>query len=204
MTAPPLFVSWKAPPLHRLPRRPAPVLDETLDSYLTRLASANHLDPKALRERVSGSRHKSVAVPADRLARLTGYPQRSLRYAILELCTPDELQSMNISRRPLPGQAHRCRAGCRSCLARLGFGSHDPGVVRWHHFEDVICWRHRRWTALSLDIEAPQPDVAQLSDVLRAGRLHRRLRWRHGHDAVLNAFRTAHYIWSQWTTAGWY
>ncbi|WP_433237711.1 TniQ family protein [Streptosporangium sp. CA-135522] len=167
MITPPLFVSWKAPPLHRLPRRLAPVLDETLDSYLTRLAAADHLDPGALRERVSGSRRKSVPVPADRLARLIGNPERSLRYAILELCTSDELQSMHLNKRPLPGEAHRCRAGCRSCLARLGFGAYGLGVVRWHHFEDVICWRHQRWMALNFDIEAPQPDVARLSGVLR-------------------------------------
>ncbi|TMR10111.1 hypothetical protein ETD85_60800 [Nonomuraea zeae] len=202
MISPPVFISWKAPPLQLLPRRPAPILDETLDSYLNRLATANHLEPSSLRELLSGSRLKSVPVPPHRLARLTGYPQRSLRYAILELCTPDELGSMKLDGRPRPGEAHQCRSFCGSCLLKHDVSPNNGSPVRWHHFEDVICWRHRRWIAFSGETAEPQPRLHHVEDVLHANRQHRRLCRRYGRKALMTAFHDADYIFSSWTSAG--
>ncbi|MBN6056641.1 TniQ family protein, partial [Nonomuraea sp. RK-328] len=197
-----LFLSWKAPPLRALPRRPAPLLDETLNSYLNRLAKANHLATSSLRELLSGSRLKSVPVPPHRLARLTGYPERSLRYAILELSTLDELGSMNLSGRPRPGEAHQCRSFCGLCLLKQDVSPNNGSPVRWHHFEDVICWRHRRWIAFSGETAEPQPRLDLVEDVLHANRQHRRLCRRYGRKAVLTAFHDADYIFSSWTSVG--
>ena len=77
--------------LRPLPRLVAPFRDETITSYLRRLAEPNHIDPAALRALLAGSDHKGVPVPLGRLAAVAGLPWRSLAYAMPQICTASEL-----------------------------------------------------------------------------------------------------------------
>lgn len=120
--------------LRPLPRRIAPVHDETLHSYLTRLARVNRLDIDALREHAAGARGKSAPVPLERLAVLAGRPARALGHAVLELCTAEDLAGMHVHDRPRPGGT--VRIACRSCTLARG----HTGIVRtWQLHEDVVC-----------------------------------------------------------------
>jgi hypothetical protein len=76
--------------LRPLPRPVAPVRDETITSYLTRLAEANRLDPAGLRHLLTGSNRKDADVPFASLAAITGRPPMLLAYAMPQLCTPHE------------------------------------------------------------------------------------------------------------------
>lgn len=196
MSLPPVFSVDQLPTLQPLPIRVAPFLDETLDSYLDRLAWANRLDRTALRRHLSGSRLKSVPVPIARLAALTGYRKRSLRYAILELSTDDERVIMTVSNRPWPGP--EVRGGCHRCLHKLSRMRNSPGIIRLQHPEDmVICLRHRRWIQAATSFEAQQPDLSPQPDILRAHRMRRRLN-RRGYYHLYGALLVAERIVSQW------
>jgi hypothetical protein len=49
---------------------------------------------------VKGSTKPKALTPPDVVITLSGQPANSLRYAILELCTPPELAAMNVAGRP--------------------------------------------------------------------------------------------------------
>jgi hypothetical protein len=83
---------WAAAALLRpLPSTVRPVRDETLESYLWRLANANGLNPHYFTMYVKGSKKPKAPIPPDAVIKLSGQPANSMRYAILELCTPQEL-----------------------------------------------------------------------------------------------------------------
>jgi hypothetical protein len=118
-----------------------------------------------------------------------------MRYAIVGLCTQEELAVMRVAGRPRPGYARRGAACDRCALAR------SPGarVERWMRAEDVICPRHRRWTA-----GAGQVDLAGHEAVIAAGELHRRVIHAHGRDAARRAFNRASDIVREWAERGAY
>lgn len=180
--------------LRPLPRRVAPAHDETLQSYLTRLARVNRLDVDALREHAAGLRGKSAPVPLDRLAALAGRPRLALGHAVLELCTPEDLTGMHVRDRPRPGR--NARVACQCCTAARG---HSGMVRTWQLHEDCVCLRHRRWiSADTVSPSAGQPDLTRQPEILAANRRHRGLIRSHGRHAVLTAFRHAGHIVGRW------
>ena len=86
--------------LRPLPRLVAPFRDETITSYLHRLAGPNHIDPAGLRRLLAGSDRKDAPVPLGRLAAITGMPCRSLACAMPQICTPAELSGLHLRNRP--------------------------------------------------------------------------------------------------------
>lgn len=188
---------WTSP--HRpLPRPVTPVLNETIESYLHRLAAANRLDATALRIHITGSKRKAAPVPLATLALLSGQRPEALRYAILELSTGEELATMNIGSRPRPGGSERRR--CLLCTRARG---HCADVWCWSHHDDVICLRHLRWIGDGSDhSDAGQPDLSGQPDILRANRRHRGLIRRYGRSTATTAFREARYICRRWHDRG--
>lgn len=176
--------------LRPLPRFVAPFRDETITSYLHRLAEPNHIDPAGLRSLLAQSDRKDAPVPLDRLAAATGMPCRSLGYAMPQICTAGELPSLRVRHRPRarPGWAF---LACRPCAA-------GQPVTRWALHDDVVCYRHRRW--ISKDHE--QPDLARQPEILHAHRRHRWLIRRHGRDPVMRACRDAQHICIGWRLNG--
>ena len=192
----PPLPDWALPVLRQpLPRAVRPVRDETLDSYLSRLAWANGLNPYYFGEYVRGSKRTSVPVPPDVLVTLSGQPATSMRYAILELCTPEELAVMKVAGRPRPGNS-RTGAMCTRCTRARGI--YDP-VTCWMRTEDVICLPHRRWIT-----GTGQVDLAAHRDIIQANKRHRRLIRQHGRDAARRAFGQASRIVGEWAVRNTY
>ncbi len=178
--------------LQPLPRTVSPAPDETLLSYLRRLAQANGIRPWELTSLVKGSKRTSDPVLPTRMITLSGQPPDSMRYAILELCTPGELAVMNVVGRPRPGHSiadHRCTL----CAGTSDL--YEDRVTCWRRHEDVICIPHRRWTA-----GGEQLDLAGHDDIIQASKQHRRLIRRHGRAAVSQAFAQASSIIEEWAT----
>src|SRR5271166_375308 len=176
--------------LRPLPRFIAPFRDETITSYLARLATANRLAPAVLRSLLAGSDRNDAPVPLIRLAAVTGMPRAALAHAMPQICTADELAGLHIASRP------RARDGwsfvaCRRCTA-------GRPVTRWALHDDVVCGRHRRW----ISKDQAQPDLTAQPEILTAHRRHRRLIRRHGRDTVMRAFRDAHHICLGWRLDG--
>ena len=88
--------------LRPLPRVVAPFRDETITSYLHRLAGPNHIDPAGLRSWLAGSDRKDAPVPLGRLAAVTGMPCRSLACAMPQICTAAELSGLHVQPAPRP------------------------------------------------------------------------------------------------------
>ena len=177
--------------LRPLPRVVAPFRDETITSYLHRLAGPNHIDPAGLRSLLARSDRKDAPVPLSRLAAVTGMPCRSagLRHAA-DLHRRRTVRPAYRSNRPRARDGWAF-AACRPCAA-------GQPVTRWALHDDVVCHRHRRW--ISKDHE--QPDLTGQPEILHAHRRHRRLIRRHGRDPVMRALRDAQHICIGWRLDG--
>ena len=176
--------------LRPLPRPVAPFRDETITSYLHRLAEPNHIGPAGLRCLLARSDRKDAPVPLIRLAAVTGMPCLPLSYAMPQICTPAELAGLHIQNRPRARDGWSF-AACRSCVA-------GESVTRWALHDDVICYRHCRW----IGKDREQPGLTGQPEILRAHRRHRRLIRRHGRDPVMRALRDARRICIGWRLDG--
>lgn len=98
---------WPEPTVRALPRLVSTFQFETVDSFITRLAHANHVEPRDLRTHVGRADSHRV----ERLGTLSGYAPAVLRTRLRGLSTVD-------------GHATRQRAhsrpACRWCSARRG------------------------------------------------------------------------------------
>jgi hypothetical protein len=182
--------------LRRLPRTLPPLLNETLGSYLHRLAHANRLSGEALQTHLVNN-IKGAPVTAQQLAVVTGYPVTTLRYAMLELSSPSELARMRVTGRPRPGVRHQ--RPCRCCAARRGA---VWWTSVWTTHEDVVCLEHQRWIGTPFT-DGDQPHLARQPDILQANRRHRRLIKRHGREPVRFAIIDATHICEQWRDRDW-
>lgn len=176
--------------LRPLPRLVAPFRDETITSYLHRLAGPNRIDPAGLRYLLARSGRKDAPVPLGRLAAITGLPCQSLAWAMPQICTPAELSGLRIASRPRARDGWAF-AACRACVA-------GQPVTRWALHDDVVCCRHRRW----ISKDHAQPDLTAQPEILRGHRRHRRLIRRHGRDPVMRALRDARRICIGWRLDG--
>jgi hypothetical protein len=176
-------------PATSLPRTVSPAHDETLYSYLRRLARANGMKSWEFTDYVKGSRRTSDPIPPEVVITLSGQSPNSMRYAILELCSPRELAAMNVAGRPRPGHS----IPGYKCIRCAGTSDIDDLVTCWRRSEDVICLPHRRWTA-----GAEQLDLTGHDDIVQANKQHRRLIRQHGRAAVNRAFTQASTIIEEW------
>lgn len=187
---------WHTRPTRPLPRTVAPVPDETVASYLDRLARANRLDATALRRWLRAPGHRQPPTPA-LLSLVSGYPEVALCHAMPELCPVEARHTLHIAGRPRPGGAGT-GPGCACCNAARGA---EAPVLRWCTHEDVVCWVHRRWIATANHVLA-QPDLRRQPQILRAHRAHRRLIRVAGRETVHAAYRAAGKILERWRDGG--
>lgn len=152
-------IQWPAPTLRALPRTVTAFQFETVESFTTRLARANHVEPQDLRPLVGTADSHRV----ERLATLSGYPPLVLRARLRGLSPND-------------GHATRQRAhsrpACRWCSARRG--ATEP-VHCWFPNHVTVCHRHQRWIGPSAQTWADQADLATHHRVLAAAKRHKRL-----------------------------
>jgi TniQ protein len=178
----------------RLPFTTPPFQDETVASYTFRLARLNELD---LRLWVSSLADDSGRTQANRLSVASGYPIRTLKFAMPELCETADLDSMKLAGRVRP-MANPPGLACRMCTAARGI---EHNVWRWGTHDDVVCLRHSRWTEIgrtAFAADQPQPGLSRQPEILDANRLHRALIRRRGRDEALRAFRLATSICRRW------
>jgi hypothetical protein len=107
------------------------VARETLESYLTRLARANHLDLRDLRSHL-GMRTPTRPPDLHRLATLTEHSLQRLTDVLADACPPPGRTRLS----PLRG-----RPACRHCTLRRGI----PTDVLCVAVDQRVCQRHRRW-----------------------------------------------------------
>lgn len=179
--------------LRPLPRPVKPLRNETLDSYLARLAAANRLNPDALRGYASGSRRKTAPIPIDRLSLLSGQNPSLLQHALPDLSLDAEVERTQFRRRPsnrLP-----VRQACRACAATHRAITSAQCYLHW---EGVVCLRHRRWLGDSQTAQDQQPNLAQHPEILDANRLHRKIIRRRGRAATEAAHHEARRICEHW------
>jgi len=186
--------SWPVSAFQPLPRPVVPAHDETLPSYLARLARANRLDAEALRMHLTGAWSKYVPIPVHALALLSGQSTRALKHAIPELVAEQGLPGQATSRRPRPHGDSQLR--CTHCSLARG---HQDTVCCWSHQEDSVCPRHRRWIGNVHDQTGQhQPSLNDQPKILQANILHRRMIRRYGYETVTAAFSRAKQICHQW------
>lgn len=168
-----------AAPLRQLPRVVRPFPDETLDSYLDRLAHANWLERGHLSQllRHGNSTRRS-------LADLTGITESVLGLAIPSL-PGNEHQIGPTQGRPIGPE----RAACRRCAQRRCPDWPYPRVARRH--EDVLCAAHRIWLGRT-DSPTQQLNLHDCyTDLAAAAHRHRRLIRQHGRATVRDTYQEA-------------
>jgi hypothetical protein len=154
------------------------VRDETIHSYLFRLARANHLEPAEVDAYLG--KPASPSQRFERLAAITGHPA-------------DRLSDLIVTR---PGPYRQSRTvACRRCTARCGIRT-TVHLATLHH--RTICRRHQRWLSNDNGRDRQQYELHQLPEVLTAHRHHLRLVYRLG---VLRA--GAHVADATEVTRGW-
>ncbi len=174
--------------LSRLPIAVAPARQETVASYIARLADLHGLHPREIWEQVSTRRSGTTRrdIATERLASVTGRPAQHLSRALPELSDPAP---------DWTAWRHQTQPRCPRCDAR-----HEGGpVTRLLPHHRYVCTRHAYWIGPP---DAGQPATLlgwQLADIVRAQRRHLRLVRRYGfaaaYDAVLTGFLICGHLW---------
>lgn len=173
----------------RLPRTVTPFHAETVQSYLDRLAHANHLDPRQLRRYLADG--PAICCPRpDWLANVSNHPLVTLQTRLIGLVGRD---------RDTTRQRRHARPACRLCMTRRGV--YEP-VYCWFPDHATVCHRHRRWIGPGTHTLDDQRDLRCAPAVIAAAQRHARLYHRHN-DMLDFAVRDAtriHRRWSGWTS----
>ncbi|MFF3334980.1 TniQ family protein [Streptomyces sp. NPDC002888] len=181
-----------------LPRAVSPFHDETVASFLSRLASANHLPADQLLPLLEIRRTKKTPVSTllEALASAVGVPSRTLKLALPEFLDPDATDSSGTIGRPR-STLHTAiqRPACRRCTSAAGITS---PVTCWTTHDRNVCVRHRLWIGDGVTRIDEQVDISRLPDTLKAQRRHRNLITRHGRRRVRNAYHNARKIYFSW------
>jgi hypothetical protein len=123
--------------LSRLPIAVGPASQETVVSYLTRLANLHGLPVRELWEPISTARPGCgrCDVVAERLAAVTGWPLEHLTRALPELHPTPDWAALR----------HQPQPGCPRCNARHP-GGRVTHLLAHHRY---VCTRHRYWIGRS-------------------------------------------------------
>ncbi|MEU5845715.1 TniQ family protein [Saccharopolyspora shandongensis] len=174
--------------VRELPVRVPLVHAETVDSYLRRLAAANHLPLHDLRAYLAGPSQYAKNKPPrpERLAAMTSHP-------VDRICT-----TLTGIDPPLRGkqQSSDTHVACSHCAARRGI---SMPVVCWSSHQ-WACLKHNRWVRTQRIDE--QYDISRLPEVARAQRQHNRLVKRYELKAVSRAIGDSERILLRWTERG--
>ncbi|TLH63694.1 TniQ family protein [Mycolicibacterium phocaicum] len=175
MTA--VSVRWPEPAVRALPRPVTAFQFETVHSFITRLAHANHVAPQDLRG--YAARPGDYYPNTERLGLLSGYPPAVLLNRLRGL-RPDE--------RDATRQRARSRPACRWCCARRGVN--EP-VHCWFPDHVTACYRHYRWIGPSANTWDDQVSLTGHHGVIAAARRHARLHRLHHPDIIEAALNDA-------------
>ncbi|MET7361968.1 TniQ family protein [Streptomyces sp. NPDC005562] len=186
------------PPRQPLPRTVPLFHNETLDSFLHRLAAANHLPAQQLLPLLEIRRTKKTLANTlvEPLAAAAGVRQRALELALPEFLDADATDKPGAIGRPRSA-LHTAiqRPACRRCTHAAGI---TMTVTCWTTHDRNVCLRHRLWIGNGIANADEQVDISRLPDTLRAQRHHRNLMARHGRRWVRNAYPDARKMYFAW------
>lgn len=174
-------------PSRPLPRTVWPVQSETVVSYMTRLAHANHMPVRAMHQYLSGSTGSAAPRP-EWLAAACRYPLDLLQA---------RLKGLDDGHNPVQ-QNLRARPACRWCMARRGI--YEP-VDCWLPEHKTVCYQHRRWIGAPARKWPDQRNLEHNPAILAAARKHTRMVHRHK-DYAAYAMRDARRILTCWWREG--
>lgn len=185
------------PPTRRLPRAVSLFPDETVDSFIARLAAANHVEVEELRALLDVRMLKKTPITALRepLAIVSGHSERRLTLALPEFIEQKNTDVPGLIDRPLINDRLTPRSACRRCVRRAGIA--EP-VICWMTHDRNVCLRHWLWTGEGCRQASDQVDVTPLPATVLAQRQHRNLIARHGRRWVNLAFHDAKKIYFDW------
>ncbi|MEU6680097.1 TniQ family protein [Streptomyces sp. NPDC046925] len=185
-------------PRQPLPRTVPLFHNETLDSFIHRLAAANHLPANQLLPLLQIRRTKKTPVKTllEPLAAAAGARPEALELALPELLDPNAPEEPGTRGRPRT-TLHTAvqRPACRRCTHAAGI---PTPVTCWATHDHNICLRHRLWIGDGIARADEQIDISALPDTLHAHRHHRNLIARHGRRWVHNAYPPARKIYFNW------
>ncbi|WP_411815453.1 hypothetical protein [Gordonia sp. SND2] len=178
-----------------LPFRVRPLQCETTKSFRERIATRNHISASAWPLNSRGSELKSV------LARLA-----SIKPVALVTALPELRSASDIAEYPhlagMVAASAPIRPACQLCVAARD--SQAAGATVFASHEQVICYRHSRWTGGgTLRCSAnEQFSVSSVPEVPSANVRHHRLIARFGRGAVHTTFHdalSAMLYWHDWS-----
>lgn len=174
-------------PQRPLPKTVAPFRNETVLSYVARLAHANHLATPSCDATWPEPAHSHPR--PEWLAVAAGYPERVLRA---------RLRGFPANERTYMNQTTSFRLLCRLCMARRGI--HEP-VYCTLGPHITACQRHQLWIGPLAHSLNDQRSLRCEPRVLAAARVHTRLVHRNGDPDILFILRQARHFLSYWANA---
>jgi hypothetical protein len=186
------------------------VQDETLTSYIERLAAANHsqvvslvdyLNPGA--SQPDGPLHWAIRsnkvaprAPLATLATASGFSVTVLAYALPELRDQHHSATdLKVEGRNVYGNPNTRRLACRHCMAAKRI-SHP--VTLWMRHDQNVCRCHSLWVGPGAQRPSDQIELSRTPEVIHAQRRHNRLLRRHDRVQVQRAFADAAHISDRW------
>lgn len=157
-----LLPAWRRGPVSALPMSVTPFAAETVQSYLDRLAHANHLDPATLRRYLCETGRRGEP-RIDWLATASGHPTDRLRARLIGAGEAD---------RDASRQRRHGRPACRFCMVRRQV---SQPVYCWYPNYRTVCARHMRWIGPFTHTVDDQRDLRSAPAVRAAARRHARL-----------------------------
>ncbi|WP_282704014.1 TniQ family protein [Streptomyces sp. CC219B] len=181
-----------------LPRTVSLFHDETVDSFLRRLAAANHLPADQLLPLLEIRRTKKTPINTllEPLAAAAGVTRTALELALPEFLDTDAPDKPGTIGRPRATLRRAIqRPACRRCTQAAGI---TLPVTCWTTHDRNVCLRHRLWIGDGITNPDEQVDISRIPDTLRAQRHHRNLITRHGRRWVRSAYPEARKIYFTW------
>lgn len=201
--------------IRQLPHLVKPVQDETVGSYLERLATANrcaiedlacYLAPTNWPHRDANARGSLIVDPhkyahsahigglqtfieLHALAGATGIPESSLAYALPELRNQyPHLRKSTLRGLTIAGRPNKVRPACRRCVAVKGI---TADVLVWMRHDQMVCLRHGLWIGTAVGGTAGQFDLAKAAEIAAAQQRHNMLIRRLRRNLVFAVFQRA-------------
>jgi hypothetical protein len=156
-------------PTGPLPRTVTTIRGETVQSYLDRLAHANHVRPDQLRRYLTDGRPGRY--PRHDWLSTASNPVHVLQARLTRLIGRD---------RDLTRQRRHARPACRLCIGCRGI---QAPVYCWWPTYHTVCHRHRRWIGPGAHTDDDQRDLRRRPTVMAAARKHAHLHRDHGESA---------------------